>query len=51
MEALARGAGIKANATYFAKPDHRRHLVGRTPSGVPSGPAGPLAGSSMIAGA
>jgi hypothetical protein len=35
------------NATYFAKSDHRHHLVGRTPSSA----AGPLAGSSMIAGA
>ena len=41
----ARQDGI--NATYFAKSDHRHHLVGRTPSSA----AGPLAGSSMIAGA
>jgi hypothetical protein len=40
-------AGCHPNATYFAKADHRHHLVGRTPSSA----AGPLAGSSMIAGA
>ena len=39
--------GLKPNVTYFAKSDHRHHLVGRTPSSA----AGPLAGSSMIAGA
>jgi hypothetical protein len=41
------GSSAYPNVTYFAKSDHRDHLVGRTPSSA----AGPLAGSSMIAGA